>query len=69
MKTYICDWCKEPLNDPHGVNMKEFTYIPDYEGGIVTRRGFKHKVKIHLCEHCYENIQKAFKVMTNEKTN
>lgn len=53
MQVYKCDACGQIIEDPYKMKMKEF-YIrctPTY-----LNYDFTKKVKIHLCNDCYHNL-------------
>lgn len=55
MRIYQCDSCKEVIEDPYTVKMKEF-YVgimdTDCSSGIVIPIERKRKIKIQICDDC-----------------
>ncbi len=57
MKTYICDFCEEPIKNPHEEEMKEFYLGCEHtEYGVFPVR-CKRKIKIHMCDGCYKKFK------------
>lgn len=58
MRVYQCDSCKKIIHNPYKVKMKEFYVGIDME--YFTRIGIpiecKRKIKIQLCDDCYEGL-------------
>lgn len=59
MKVYRCDSCKRVVDAPYVVRMKEFCVdtTTDIFGNFRCFKA-KKKVKIHLCERCFEGLHK-----------
>lgn len=58
MRVYQCDSCKKKtITNPYKVKMKEFALGVDFCCGILLPTKSKLKIKIHLCEDCYEGLQ------------
>lgn len=57
MKVYQCDNCKRIITDPYETKMKEFFMGYDYDFGTSFYEPFKRKVKIHLCEDCFNGLR------------
>lgn len=58
MRIYQCDSCKEVIEDPYTVKMKEFYLGVDIDCliGIKTPIERKRKIKIQLCDNCYKGL-------------
>lgn len=50
---YICDACKQQIDNPHQSKMKEFRMSFDH-GGFSFFKIFK---KIHLCDKCFGGLK------------
>ena len=71
MKVYQCDSCEKTITNPYEEKMKEF-YVGchfEYEG--VFPENSKRKVKVHLCEDCFNGLhaiaEKKAKAMQADK--
>ena len=63
MKAYVCDICGLAIFEPHTVKMKEFCFTIDNSDIYQVPQKDKIKVKIHLCNNCFE----GFKGIAKEK--
>ena len=57
MKTYVCDMCGIDIADPHSVEMKEFCFTVDNSDIHQVPTKDTVKVKIHLCNNCFEKLK------------
>ena len=57
MKAYICDICGIDITDPHSVKMKEFCFTVDNCDIHQVPTKDTVKVKIHLCNNCFEKLK------------
>ena len=55
-KVYQCDSCKQTIENPYDVKMKEFYYSAGYVLGAIIPEESKRKVKIHLCDKCFQGL-------------
>lgn len=61
LKVYECDSCKKIIQNPYEVNMKEFYVGCSFEIWGVFPSNDKRKVKIHLCDDCFNGLNKIAK--------
>lgn len=61
MKVYECDACKKIIQDPYEVKMKEFYVGCSFETCSVLPSNYIRKVKIHLCDDCFNGLNKIVK--------
>lgn len=64
MKSYICDICEIAIKEPYSAKMREFCFTFSNSDFDQVAEKTKRKVKIHLCNNCYER----FKNIVKEKT-
>ena len=56
-KVYVCDACGDTIRNPHAVKMKEFYIGCSFDlGGGVFPSFDTRKVKVHLCDDCYNAL-------------
>ena len=53
--------------NPYKVKMKEFTIFPIYECGYELDWKTKRKIKIHLCDDCYQGIGRIANKRSDEE--
>ena len=56
MKVYRCDACGCMVEDPHDVEMKEFTFTEEIDEYGLWVLPIRRKVKIHLCSGCFKGL-------------
>lgn len=56
MKVYQCDSCKKVIKTPYEEKMKEFYVGCEFTLGAAFPTFEKRKVKIHLCEDCFQGL-------------
>jgi len=64
MKAYVCDICGTAITEPYLARMKEFCFTVSNSDIYQVPEPTKTKVKIHLCNDCFE----GFKSIAKEKT-
>ena len=57
MKKYVCDSCNKVIDDPFAARMTRFEFVPQYDCGCVYRLPMKNKIKIDLCENCFNGLK------------
>ena len=57
MKTYVCDICCIAIDEPHTVRMREFCFTISNCDIYQVPHKYKKKVKIHLCNNCFEGFK------------
>lgn len=57
-KVYQCDACGKVMKNPYEARMKEFYVGCSFEYGHVFPSNNKRIKRIHLCEECYDGLQK-----------
>lgn len=69
MRIYQCDSCKEVIENPYTVKMKEFYLGVDIDclSGIAIPIESKKKVKIHLCDECYKGLNLIGELVPKKK--
>jgi hypothetical protein len=56
MKVYQCDACGIIIKDPYEAKMKEFSVVCDSDMCGVFPVNLKSRMKVHLCEECYQGL-------------
>ena len=60
-KVYKCDSCEVMIEKPHNVKMKEFYVATEYDLGMAFPINSTRKVKIHICEECFNGLKQIGK--------
>ena len=63
MKAYVCDICGDIINDFYVARVREFGFTISNTDIYQVPEPYKTKVKIHLCNYCFE----GFKEIAKEK--
>lgn len=63
MRVYACDICGDIMTEPHSARMREFCFTISNCDIYQVPQKDKQKVKIHLCNNCFE----GFKCIAKEK--
>lgn len=61
MRVYQCDSCGKVIKDPYTVKMKEFYVGVCFDECGSHPYNTKKRVKIHLCENCFNGLNKITK--------
>lgn len=61
MKIYKCDSCGVEITKPHEQKMKEFCFSSEIDEHGVFPKPWKRKVKIHLCDNCFNSLYSLIK--------
>jgi hypothetical protein len=56
MRVYKCDSCGITIEKPYEEEMKEFCFVAEIDEYGILPKPLKRKVKIHLCEDCFEGL-------------
>lgn len=57
MKAYTCDICGITIDDPYSAVMREFCFAVSNCDPYQVPTKYKRKVKIHLCNNCFEGFK------------
>jgi ribosomal protein L37AE/L43A len=57
MKAYVCDICGITIDEPHSAKMREFCFTVSNCDICQLPQKNKTKVKIHLCNNCFEGFK------------
>lgn len=61
MRVYMCDICGITIDEPHSARMREFCFTISNCDIYQVPQKDKKKVKIHLCNNCFEGFRNIAK--------